>query len=507
MTRAIRRSRRAITLTVVVCSSVVVTVDAPAAADDVDGDGNDEIAIGLPHAVVDAYLDEGTVLVLPGSPAGADVSAIGEFNRATSDIAGDVTPGELFGSGLAWGDVDGDGHDDLVVGSIWRGITTLPGGPDGINPDGMAPITRDTEGLAGELLGASTLQTGDFDGDGYDDVAVGNPGPDFGTGAVLVLPGSPGGLTAEGSTYLTADSAGIPGRAESGDLWGSSLAAGDFDGDSYVDLAVGHPGEEVGDLPAAGAVTVLHGSSSGLGGGGSSLWHSDVDGVAGIAEPRDLLGISLAAGDFDGDGRDDLAAGALENLKRHTDAGAVLVLRGSVTGIVAAESRYWHQGVPGVAGTPEAPDWFGVGLTAADVDADGFDELVVGAPQESVGSVQLSGALHVLPGSAAGLTTVGSALVHQGTSGVGKAEFADLFARRLTSADVDGDGKVDVVAGVPGEDIGSVRNAGAVFVLRGSDDGLTGVGTAVIHANTPGVPTDAAEDALLGGVLASPAID
>ncbi len=113
----------------------------------------------------------------------------------------------------------------------------------------------------------TALASWDFDADGHADVAVGIPdkrlGDAFGAGAVLVLYGSPSGLTAR-DQWWTQDSPGVKGASESWDSFGSALAAGDLDGDGYADLAVGAPREAVGSAEQAGAVHVLYGAPTGL---------------------------------------------------------------------------------------------------------------------------------------------------------------------------------------------------------------------------------------------------
>ena len=145
----------------------------------------------------------------------------------------------------------------------------------------------------------------DFNGDGTADLAIGAPGENS-SGVVHVLYGAASGLTAAGSQLWSQDSPGIAGVAEPGDSFGSSLAGGDFNGDGRADLAIGASGEN----SFAGVVHVLYGSVSGLTAAGSQLWSQDSPGVAGLAESFDDFGAALAAGDFNGDGRADLAIGA-----------------------------------------------------------------------------------------------------------------------------------------------------------------------------------------------------
>jgi hypothetical protein len=109
---------------------------------------------------------------------------------------------------------------------------------------------------------------------------------------------------------------------ESGDRFGSALVAGDFNGIGKDDLAVGMPGEDFGGATDTGIVVVLFGSSQGL---LPASWERlGQKRVGGIDESGDQFGLALAAGDFNGDGKDDLAIGTpLEDITGASNAGAV----------------------------------------------------------------------------------------------------------------------------------------------------------------------------------------
>ena len=110
----------------------------------------------------------------------------------------------------------------------------------------------------------------------------------------------------------------------------------------------------------------------------------------------------------------------------------------------------------------------------ADFDNDGFADLAVGVPREGVGTAELAGAVNVLDGSANGLSGAGSQLFVQGGGGVSDAaEPFDFFGNALAAGDFDNDGFIDLAIGVPGEDIGTIADAGAVNVLYGSASGLS----------------------------------
>jgi hypothetical protein len=192
----------------------------------------------------------------------------------------------------------------------------------------------------------------------------------------------------------------------------------DFNNDGFVDLAVGAVFEDVGSVGGAGAVNVLYGSAGRLTGAGSQLFSQDSPGVPGTAENGDQFGAALAAGDFDNDGFADLAVGVVhEGVGGAIGAGAVNVLYGSAGGLTGSGSQQFSQGAGGVPGTAETGDEFGHALATGDFDNDGFADLAIGAPLETVASVEQLGSVNVLPGSVGGLTGSGSQLLPEGLNG------------------------------------------------------------------------------------------
>jgi hypothetical protein len=181
----------------------------------------------------------------------------------------------------------------------------------------------------------------------------------------MSLYGTAGGLTGSGSQFSTQDNPGVPGVVEPDDEVGLALGAGDFNRSRFVDLAVGASGVDYGAADRGGAVNVLPGSAGGLTGTGSQLLTRNSPGVPGSSEPSDGFGfISLAAGDFYGDGAADLAVGVLEP-QGIAGAGAVVALPGSAGGLTGTGSQLFTQDSPGVPDSVEFDDFFGEALGAS----------------------------------------------------------------------------------------------------------------------------------------------
>lgn len=183
----------------------------------------------------------------------------------------------------------------------------------------------------------------------------------------------------------------------------------DFDGDGYSDLAIGIPEEDVRDIPNAGAVIVLFGSSDGIEEADDQRWDQDTPGISGSAEEDDQFGRTLAAGDFNDDGFTDLAIGAsYESLGDDSDAGAVSILYGSIEGLDDDNDQRWSQDSLGIVDDASDDDLFGRAVIAADFNGDGYSELTIGAPEENIDGLSDAGAVNVLYGASAGLTVQGN---------------------------------------------------------------------------------------------------
>ncbi|MCI0477985.1 MAG: FG-GAP repeat protein, partial [Anaerolineales bacterium] len=188
---------------------------------------------------------------------------------------------------------------------------------------------------------------------------------------------------------------------------------------------------------------------------------------------------------FNGGRFSDLAIGAKdEAVGTIVGAGSVSVLYGTLNRLGVSNNQYWTQNLIGGADASEQYDHFGRALAIGDFDGDGYRDLAIGIPYETVGSVNFAGAVHILYGlnSSTGLSATGNQFWHQDSTGMnGAAEQDDHFGWALAAGDFNGDGYDDLAIGVPDENIGTISNAGGVHVMYGSSGGLTTTNNKIWH--------------------------
>ena len=442
--------------------------------------------------------------------AGGRVLRAGTLDCRTPPPTG---AGWSAGTAQAKGDFDGDGFGDLAVGvreNMGSGaVHIFRGGASGVSVTSTQLWSQSSPGIAdtseaGDDFGRA-LATGDYNGDGRPDLAIGAPGENTGRGAVHVLYGGAGGLTAIDSRQLTQNSSGVGDVSEAGDRFGETLAAGKLDDAPHAELAVAAPGEDGTTTADGGVVHVLRGGPAGPDGAGSQTWSQASAGVADTPETGDRFGSSLAIGDLGGTTHDDLAIGVpLEDGTSTTDQGVVHVLPGSSTGPTATGSSMWSQNSTGVADTAESGDSFGGALAAGDLGGTPLEELAIGVPGEDSGTVVDAGIVQTLAGAVPGPTGSGSQTVGQATVGIADTpEAHDAFGFAVAVADLGGSPFLDLAVGVPGEGSSTIRQHGLVHVIPGSEAGLTATGSGHWTQNSTGIGDNAEAGDRFGEALSA----
>ncbi|MFQ5512477.1 MAG: hypothetical protein ACE5EO_11585 [Candidatus Krumholzibacteriia bacterium] len=454
-------------------------------AGDVNGDGFEDVVVSAP-GWDGGDPQEGAVFVFLGSAEGiigtdpATAHARIESNQFGAQLSG----------GTGAGDVNGDGFDDIIVGAHFYRTTiaggtlavdgaafVFHGGPAGIT--GTDPATADAFIRGNELssdLGLFVSAAGDVNGDGFDDVIVGVPnhGTPFPSnispnqrsgdhGAALVFHGGPTGITGTGfddadTVLLSYEDTGLPGPTIYGKI-GSVAGAGDVNGDGFSDVVLG--GSEI---------ALFVGSAAGIVGSDLTMAQSRV-------RPGGPMGFgpfgfsAAAAGDVNGDGFDDIIAGApFREIVPFTarQEGAVFVFHGTSSGLAATDSTQADTTFMGSL----LAEWLGASVAGiGDIDGDGYGDVSITA-RVYPGSLNNEGVSYVFRGGPSGLTgnSPTDAYLRLGSNQTGAANLGNQAAFDVSGAgDVNGDGFADLIMGLGFYDAGQ-ENEGAAFVYLGGLD-------------------------------------
>jgi len=370
------------------------------ASGDFDGDGYDDALIAA-NRYVNPTIGEGMLFVWYGSASGLGPDG----TPVNADWKAESNHGDGYlGCSVASGDFNGDTYDDVLAGAwgynnplndegmafVWYGSAS------GLGPDGN-PVNADWKcesDQANARLGGS-VNSGDFDGDTYDDVIVGAAMYDNSQsdeGMIFVWYGSASGLGADGNP-TNADWKGESNQATA--YLGNTVSSGDFNGDTYGDVLAG---ADIYDNPESneGMVFVWYGSAFGLGPDGNptnadwkresekvSDWLGRSIGSGDSYQASAFLGFSLCSGDFNGDTYDDVLAGASGYDNPESNEGMIFVWYGSSAGLGPdgdPANADWQSESNQVSGG--LGGWYpagGASVSSGDFDDDGYDEIMGGA--------------------------------------------------------------------------------------------------------------------------------
>jgi len=498
-----------------------------ASAGDVNGDGYSEIIVGAPFEF-DDFSEDGTAYVFKGTADG-----ISEGDAWWSVAPVDQTSARFGYCVASAGDVNADGYSDVIIGCPNYTSDNDQEGASYVYLGGSEGLSETTawyaeSNQAGARFGWSVASAGDVNGDGYGDVIIGAPRHTSGfaweQGRGFIYFGNSGGVSVSPDWEQTTYSYQIDAH------FGTSVAcAGDVNGDGYSDVIIGTPMDGDKESPEMGRASIYYGSSSGPG------VFSDWSAGAAMPDPSQHAhyGYSVAtAGDINGDGYSDVIVGApydpeiqgevqpldegyayvyygatdrlstepgwnFQSDKENSSLGMVTATAGDVNGdgfadvIIAApyfdngqENEgavfIWHGAESGI---PPAPSWEAEGdqiearfgfsaATAGDVNGDGYDDIIVGAPND-VGNLSYPGEGRVFLwyGSQSGLGDPGNPL-NADWKRRGYQENAAFGTSVASAGDVNGDGFCDVIIGAPGYDWDLLTDNGIAQVYRGAGGGL-----------------------------------
>jgi hypothetical protein len=395
-------------------------------AGDVNADGINDVIVGAPREEVPPFGEAGKAHAFDGATGTLLYSWVGSLADPWTQLGWSV-------SGA--GDVDSDGHADLLIGApFWgdwhNGQAYVCSGQNG----GCMYVLDPSEPFEFEIFGWSVSEAGDLSGDGHDDVLVGAHGDYGSAGSTYVFCGETGGLLAG----LISPNAEYNGR------FGFSVSGGGFvDDDGVPDIVVGAFWEDPGASPTdAGRAYVFSGQTWGV-------LHTL---VSPNEEQRGQFGCSVShVGDLDDDGRGEVIVGAPyeDGAGGASDAGRAYVFGGQTGTVLYALTSPMEL----ASGT------FGWAVSGAgDANGDGCPDMLVGAPGEDSGSGAAgSGAAYVFSGNTGDLLHVlcSAAPVPGGEFGCSVSDVGDL----------DGDGLDEVVVGAPGEPGLYPAGAGRAYVF------------------------------------------
>jgi hypothetical protein len=413
---------------------------------DVAGDRNVELLVGEPGfgsglGRVRVYSNAGFFQHLTDIYSNG-VSPRSEDRFGESIVAGefDASPGTDIAIGVPGRDYQDVGATDMHVDAGWVEVQYSGGNHHILCKSCSLQPGLSGTAHSGDQVGM-VLAVGNFNGDAYDDLAIGVPldgatAPFRDFGSVNIVEGSASGLMyapIPQQFQMFQGLAGLPDFAESFDEFGAALAAADFNKDGYDDLAIGVPGEN-----GRGAVLMVLGSPNGL--IFANHWHFDSSLVGFAPVAGDRFGAALATGDINVDGYADLLIGTPGADWTGSDTGAVTLLFGGDFGFNFAAARLLFNP------TAQSDSGFGAAIAAGDFDGNGADDVIVGSPDlDDQGHADVGGIHFFLGQPGSTFMTIGPTLLPYANS----SQIPDMprYGMRLVSGRARHDASVILAGG------------------------------------------------------------